>query len=177
MNVFQRPCPPGWVYPCMLDDVCDRLCALPDADLEGLWAVGLVPATRKDCSVDARYYYWPRPTVHLYSLPACLSMKQPRHLKRADIERGLAVEMAYGMQVTQVGSRYVCTWDVADLRRFVVQHVLLHEIGHHVYHWRRQRANYPYRPGTKESEQFAEAYARRWSSLTPESRQTALAVA
>lgn len=164
MHVFERPCLPGWFYPCTVEDIRQRLSLLPESDLNGLWAVGLVPATRKDSSADGRYFFCEKPVVHLYAYPTTLAHKQPAHVRWGDIERGFAVELSYGMSVEQAGSRYLCVWKREDLHRFIVQHVLLHEIGHHVYHWQRRQRGYAYCPSTTESEQFAEAYARRWSA-------------
>jgi hypothetical protein len=144
-----------------LEDIRSQLSQLPVADLQGLWAVGLVASTRKDNKANGRYLWGAKPVIHLYSYPATYSFKLPAHTKHSDIERGFAVELQYGMQVEQVGSRYVCRWQAQALRRFVMEHVLMHEIGHHVYHWRRYQQGLVFRPYTRESEQFAEAYALR----------------
>ena len=159
MHVFEQPCPAGWVYPCSLDDINHRLARLPAEDTAGLWAVGLVPSTRNNCKANARYAFGERPTIRIYSYPDTLQFKLLPHTKRGDIERGLSTESEYGMKVERQGSRFLCTWAAANLRIFIVEHVLLHEVGHHVYHRRRQRQGYPYRPCKTESEQFAETYA------------------
>ncbi|MBV9849207.1 MAG: hypothetical protein JO250_05915 [Armatimonadetes bacterium] len=161
VSVFERPLPAGWVYPCSTADIAQRLSLLPARDLEGLWAVGLVPATRKDCWANGRYFPGERPTIHLYSFRDTLSYRQPPHTRRADVERGLAVELAYGMHVEQTGGRFLCRWDADSLRRFILGHVLLHEVGHHVYQRQRQQQDPPLLLRTRASEQFAEDYALR----------------
>jgi hypothetical protein len=50
------------------------------------------------------------------------------------MESGLELEMEYGMRIEQRGSRWYSVWSFETLRRFVLEHVLLHEIGHHVFH-------------------------------------------
>lgn len=161
IRFFSEPLPAGWVYPCTLEDIRAQLSRLPPEDLRGLHAVGLVPSTRRDQPANARYCYSPHPVIRLYSFLADLRYKLPARTRGGDIESGLAVELEYGLQVEQVGSRYTVRWEARHLRRFILEHVLPHEVGHHVYHTRRQVAGYVFRPGTVESEQFAEAYARR----------------
>ncbi len=169
IHFFERECPAGWVYPCSLDDMRDCLARLPEQDLEGLWAVGLMPATRKDCWADGRYYFGNRPTIHLLSYPDTLRFRQPARTKQGNVENGFTVQQQYGMRVERAGSRFVCAWSADDLRRFVVEHVLLHEVGHHVYFRHRRQQGYVYRPHTVEAEQFAEAYAlRRQNTARPQ---------
>lgn len=161
LKLFKEPICAGWVYPCSLEDIQVRLMHLPEADLTGLCAVGLAAATRKDCWANGRYRFSERPTIRLYSYPATYAYKQPPQTKRADIDVGLAVEREFGMGVEQVGGRYLCRWNVADLKRFTLEHVLLHEVGHHVYHWQRKQQGYQFRPSRREAEQLAESYALR----------------
>ena len=65
------------------------------------------------------------------------------------------------MRLEQVGSRWLCRWRAEDMRRFVLEHVLLHEIGHHVYWKERARLGLVARLALAVREQFAEAYALR----------------
>src|SRR5262249_44967959 len=157
MHTFERACPSGWIYPCTLADLQQRLAELPDEDLDDLWAVGLVPSTKKDWSANARYLFGQKPTIHIYSYPDILRYRLLPHTKPGNIQRGLAVELQFGMVVEEEGGRYGCQWSAANLRRFIVEHVLLHEVGHHVYNMQRRRQGLAYRPCTRESEQFAEA--------------------
>lgn len=161
IHVFERPLLPGWVYPCTAEDLRAALRRIPEEHLAGLHAVGLAPSTRKDCSANARYYWYPRPAIHLFSNPDDLRIKLPPHVKRSHIELYCSVELAFGMRPERIGSRWFCCWDAGDLRRFILRHVLLHEIGHHVQ--RMHRLTMGYRPyaGEVVSEQFAEAYAIR----------------
>ena len=163
MNIrfFERPLLPGWIYPCTLDYIQTRLAQLPEEDLEGLWAVGLAPSTRNDWKANARYIFGERPVIYIFSFAASLTFKQPAHVKRSEIESGLAIELAYGMQVQRVGSRWLCQWEPENLRRFIVEHVLLHEVGHHVHYRQRARVGIHRPPAHRDTEQFAEAYALR----------------
>jgi len=155
---------PGWVYPCTLADIQARLAKLPEADLESLWAVGLAPSTRKDCHVHARYIPGERPVIYIFSYVDTLVFKQPANVKRSEVESGLVVELMYGMEVECAGSRWLCRWNPENLRRFIVEHVLLHEVGHHVHYMQRARQGIQRPPTKRDTEQFAEAYALRHRS-------------
>lgn len=162
INVFQRPLPPGWVYPCTPEDISAQLAEVPTGDLEGLWAVGLVPATRRDCWANGRYFSAPKPVIYLLSYRETLCYRQPPHTTRAGIEHGLSVETAYGMQIEQEGRRWACQWEAEALRRFTIEHVLMHEIGHHICFLQRHRDGFKGALGWAASEQFAEDYALRF---------------
>ena len=84
--VFERPLEgPGWVYPCSVEDIRGQLAAVPECDLEGLHSIGLVPATRKDCNANGRYFVGARPAIRLYSHAYPLEYKQPRGTGLKDI--------------------------------------------------------------------------------------------
>jgi hypothetical protein len=113
ITVFQRPLLPGWVYPCTVEDIRHQLSTLPAEDLDGLWAVALVPSTRKNCSANGRYHAggsrWHaggRPTIHLLSYPETLTYKQPAGTRQGDMETGFVIERQFGMRVEKVGSRW-----------------------------------------------------------------------
>src|SRR5205085_2279934 len=93
IHLFERPVIPGWVYPCTLEEIESRLARLPGEDLDGLWAVGLVPSTRKDDSADGRYYQGDRPAIHLYSFPATFRFKLKAHTTPGQIEQCLAMQL------------------------------------------------------------------------------------
>lgn len=159
--LFERPLPPGWIYPCTLEDIQQRLQILRREDLEGLCAIGLAPSTQKDQSTNGRYFRDGQPTILLYSYPDTLEYKMPPFVKQKHIQQDLRVELKYGMQVEQTGSRWWCRWTQENLRRYTIDHVLLHEIGHHVHHQQRSKQGLAYLPATQASEQFAEDYALR----------------
>lgn len=165
IHVFQRLLPPGWVYPCTTEDISAQLAKVPTEDLEGLWAVGLVPATRRDCGANGRYFSAPKPVIYLLSYREALRYRLSPHTTRADVEHLWAVEIAYGMRIEQEGSRWVCQWETEALRRYTVEHVLMHEVGHHVCHCQRRRDGFTGSLEYGASEQFAEHYALRLRPL------------
>lgn len=161
-HVFERPLLPGWVYPCTTAYLVQSLSSLPPEFLDGLWAVGLVPATQKDCAANARYIPRPKPVIHVYSFPDSFSYQLPKSTRQSDVLRDLATELDYGMRLEEAGARLVCAWDPEDLRRFVTEFVLLHEVGHHVCHQERRRDGWTPCPGNQVCEQFADAFARKF---------------
>ena len=132
-----------------------------EEDIEGLWSVGLVPATHKDGEVDGRYDFGKQPTIHIYSYLGTLQFKLRATTKPSEIAIDLAVQLQYGMSIVQEGNRYICVWSQENFRKFIVEHVLLHEVGHHVFFWRRKQQGLPYRHDVAGAEQFAEDYALR----------------
>lgn len=84
MNIicFEEPVISGYLYPCSLADIRACLARMPENDLQGLAAVGLVSVTRKDASAYARYFSNPKPTIHIHSFAETLSYKQPANTKK-----------------------------------------------------------------------------------------------
>ena len=127
-------------------------------------AVGLAPPERADRGCYGTYWYahWRNrtPVIYLHARPASLSFKR-RHVTVGQIERRCPAEMSYGMRVEREAGHVVCRWEPDCLRRYVAEHVLLHEIGHHVQRRQRERLGLSPFPGDKACEQFAEDYALR----------------
>jgi|SRR5437667_5488054 len=150
IRVFEKPLHPGWVYPCTVEEIEQQLLTFPPEDLKGLAVICLVPATRKDLKDWGLYgsYYRgiDKAKIYLYGWPDPLTDKFPQGTKRHHLAH-LDVHRSFGMQVEQIGTRWYCRWDREDWRRFVLEHVLPHEIGHHV---------------CGPSEQLADDYALRY---------------
>lgn len=165
LPLFERPLPSGWVYPCTLDDIRQQLTLVPEQDTEGLLVVGLVQPKREDRRYHGTYWYrsWrtKTPVIHLYAWPASLSFKTRRHYSVGEAAQCFAVELSYGIRMERVGGRLFCRWEPECLRRYVAEHVLLHEIGHHVQRRQRLRVGFSAFPGHAASEQFADDYASR----------------
>jgi hypothetical protein len=134
VRVFEKPLHPGWVYPCTVEEIEEQLLTFPPEELAGLRVICLVPALRRDLEdrgVDGRYDRY-RAVIYLYGWPESFAYKYPKGWKRHHIEPNLVVERSFGMHVEQIGRRWYCRWDREDWRRFVLEHILPHEIGHHV---------------------------------------------
>ena len=172
LSLFERPLSEGWVYPCPLDDLRRQLTFVSEQDLEGLWAVGLaVPELdKKDCYGTYYPYGYRRPArgpvIVIWAQPPRLAFKMRRSYSRGQIDQRFRVEMSYGMVVGKRGGHTECCWMPECLRCYTAEHVLLHEVGHHVQYRQRQRAGLSPFPDHRPCEQFADDYAlravRRW---------------
>ena len=169
--VFERPLPVGsrhW-YPCSVADIRKQLALVPEYDLEGLWAIGLSPLLPDDHYCDATYYCrrYPigKPVILLHSRTNHFVYKLRRRRDIGFIKQRLQTELEYGMQIERCGDVFYCRWPVESQRRFTVEHVLLHEIGHHVEYQQRARAQYRRRLPSLMKEQFAEDYALRFQRI------------
>lgn len=160
IRLFQRPILPGWIYPCTLEDIKTKLETVPPNDLKNLYAIGLQASTKKDNSANGRYIYTDKPTIYLYSFHDDFQYRLPTNTKRKDLLLGFEVEMKYGMTILGDDSKFTLNWTPDQLRNFILNHVLLHEIGHHVYFENRLKKGFKSNVNRADSEQFAEHYAR-----------------
>ena len=159
LRVEERPLRGGFVYPCTVQEIERRLGEFPPEDLEGLKRVALVPATRYDVNVYGRFIYDdPRPTIHLYAQPSGLTFRPgfgKRHLRCC-----LEDEIRFGIEAREHGKGLICAWTRETLRRWILEFILPHEVGHHVSHLRRMGKRLEICPGVRECERFADDYAR-----------------
>jgi len=158
--IFETALLPGWMYPCTTHEVIARLESIPEEHLRGLHAIGLKTSTKRDCYANARFTILPWPTIIIFSFPSSMELKMPRGTDPAQFRSECKVELEYGMEIVMDGSRLFITWTPEKLKRFILNHVLPHEIGHHVNYMTRKRNGWRYNPGTVASEEFAEHYAR-----------------
>ncbi len=161
LALFERPLDPGWVYPCTVEDIRCGLSRLPAEDLDGIWAVGLVPSTRDNGVAYAMYHPGCKPMIRIPAWRDSFALRHWAGTRRSELYAEHGVELAYGMSLEQVGNRWVSRWEYEDLRRYLVEHVLPHEVGHHVCHTQRIREGLEPCPGAVACEQFAEDYALR----------------
>jgi hypothetical protein len=167
--VTEEPLRAGWIYPCSVQEIQDRLSRLPPEDLEGIAAVELVPATRYEYDTYGEYFPEKRPTIHIYAQPKDLAFRT--RFGRRHIACCLGDQVRFGLKVEDRGPRLLCTWDPTDLRVYVLEFVIPHEIGHHVCHQRRTRKNQAPCPGPRECERFADEYARQHCKAPPAAEQ------
>jgi hypothetical protein len=112
--------------------------------------------------VDGRYFWGKKPTIHILSWPESYGHRLRAGLERCQIESIFEVEIAFGLQFEPEDGRWISRWQPDDLRRYILEHVLIHEIGHHVQYMQRAREGFTHRPSHRVSEQFAEDYALRY---------------
>jgi len=166
--VFQRPLPgrAGDRYPCTVEDIRRTLARVPEYDLEGLWAIGMASLERRDDNYYGTYYRWFRPmrkpVILLHSARGTQQFPLRYRSDPGYIERWFKVEREFGMEIRKVGGQTICAWPDECYRQYIVEHVLLHEIGHHVEYQQRWRAGFRRWLPSRLNEQFAEDYAIRF---------------
>jgi hypothetical protein len=148
-----------------IEEIRARLARVPEYDLEGLWAVGLEAPSKDHIDAYGLYDRWRlqgrRPIIALYSYQHPWEYRIPRRYRSRRIAQAYRVALSFGMEVDYQGSRPTLRWSEECLRRYMLEHTLLHEIGHHVQFQQRWRAGYcRWLPGSVK-EQFAEDYAIR----------------
>ena len=143
IRFYTDPLPRGMVYPCTIGDLKRQLRRVPSEYVAGLVEVRLCNQVRNNVGIDADYgdggflRVFPYPEGLTY--PASPTPHAP-----SDREW-----LQWGAQLfEQNGMRYL-RWSPDVLKRFILDHVLLHELGHH-YLWKTGR-----RQSEKEAEQIA----------------------
>ncbi len=166
--VFERPLPASLRhrYPFSAADIRKQMALVPEYDLEGLWSIGLCPLVRRKHHAYGTCYscHYPerKPVIHLHSRTDDFEFKLRQHCDSGYIEHFYRVELDYGMQVERRGSITLGRWPAEGIRRYIAEHVLLHEIGHHVQYQQRVRARHWRWLPHRQAEQFADDYAIRF---------------
>jgi hypothetical protein len=99
-----------------------------------------------DC-VDASYR---EGTIMVYAVPDDFKFSWPFHPGNEFMQECAR----WGARWQKLGREWYCYWDRENYGRYVLDHVLLHEIGHHMDDYHRRRTG-------DSVERFAERYALR----------------
>ncbi len=144
-------------FPISADEALAALKSLPKRDYAGITHLWLRRVKKDDfvegerplatfiCGSGVRMitlYAWPK------DMKLRFGQKKPSNRWQNEIKR-------YGGSIQKIGREWVGEFTLPALRRFCIQSILFHEVGHHVdqycRHW--SQANY------KEVEEFADQYA------------------
>jgi hypothetical protein len=148
-SVRARRASPGWWHPASAQDVREALRAFGPEAYYGLRLVQLMPARANDTALVLGRLAG-EGVIELYQ-----QRLSPWRLGEVLSDVELARIGAFGADVTAPG---VVAWPAGALRRFMLLHVLAHEVGHHVVqHERRLRGARAMR--TREHEARAEEIA------------------
>jgi hypothetical protein len=96
--------------------------------------------------------------IVLYSWPKDLLL---RFGDRKPSKRRLRRYAPWGPELIKEGGEWCLRWSEDQLRLFYIQHLLLHEIGHHVDYFCRRWS----KANKKQVEEFADQYAVEWSAV------------
>jgi hypothetical protein len=118
------PPPKGHIYPCTARELKRQLRRVPPRYLEGLRQIRFSNQIRRFRDRDADYLDG---EIRLFPYPERLIFPaSPRPHDPWDQEW-----LAWGAQVVDDGGVRSLQWTPAALRRYILEHVLLHELGHH----------------------------------------------
>jgi hypothetical protein len=144
ISFIKDPLPKGYVYPCTLEDIREKLKSLPPGMLQRVASIHLCNQVKMNPGVDAQIADG---HIRIYPVPEkyrwCYGARKPNPACAQErLEFG-----AYWQKID--GAWYLC-WDKDSLKDYILNHILLHEIGHSldtVYY------------GTSRGEKIAEAFA------------------
>ena len=157
LRIVVRESRPGFHHPADQQDVLEMLKAVGPAAFYGLRSIELArsPANASIMPVFGRYYVPGRIILFEQPLPP---WRLPGLLK-GDVARRLERAGAVVTRLTDVGATLV-HWPHATLRRFMLEEVLLHELGHHVL--QHHKGKRPVRVArTRDHESFAARFAEK----------------
>lgn len=135
------------MYPCAIADIRDKLEELPATMLRNISVIHLCNQVKMNPGVDAHIYDGSH--IRIYPVPKrlrwnCGTKKPNPAFAQERLEFG-----AYWQKID--GEWFLC-WDKESLRDYILNHILLHEIGHSL-----DNTHY----GTNRGEKLAEAFAHR----------------
>lgn len=152
----------SYVHCCTVEDLIRHLERFDREDLSGLHQISLGPVERMREYADARYRRYPRPSIHLYPLRRSLEYKVRHFGSCKDPALAFSHQCAYGMKAERQGIGWLCRWEFVHWKKFILEFVLAHEIGHHVHYMKRKASGLTCYPPLPASEQFADDYANRF---------------
>jgi len=132
VSVFERPLNERFARPFDAQDVCEVIEQLAPDLVAGLRAVILLGGTKKQDLVSYSglfhwgCYCWDRIYLHPYPRRRLAYWLGTRVDPRYEREYGPS-----GVEILEQGGYYRLVWSEASLRRYYLDNVLLHEIGHH----------------------------------------------
>ena len=139
------PLPKGYVYPCSIEDIREKLDELPARLLRNVSVIHLCNQVKMNPDVDAHIYNDTH--IRIYPVPEKLRLSYGRKKPNP----ALAQErLEFGAYWQKIDGKWFLSWDRDCLRDYILNHVLLHEIGHSL-----DTINLGARRGEKRAEAFA----------------------
>lgn len=141
------PLPKGYVYPCTIEDIREKLEELSPKVLRNLSVIHLCNQVKMNPGVDAHIYDGSH--IRIYPVPDKLrwncGKKKPNPAFAQE-------RLEFGAYWQRIDKEWFLCWDKDSLRDYVLNHILIHEIGHSL-----DGIHY----GTHRGEKLAEAFAHR----------------
>ncbi|MGV8125450.1 MAG: hypothetical protein AB9903_19605 [Vulcanimicrobiota bacterium] len=135
--------PGGYTFPCSVQEIKKVLQEIPLEHLNGIKRIRL--SAQKVTLADASYIDG---TINIYAVPRDLKFlyteKPPESILR-EYSR-------FGARWDKLGDAWYCYWKLDHYKRYILEHVLFHELGHHIDDFHSERRSFG-------KEKFAERYA------------------
>jgi hypothetical protein len=145
IRLITDPLPNGYVYPCTIQDIQEKLKTLAPEMLRKVSSIHLCNQVKMNPGVDAHIYDGAH--IRIYPVPEKLRWSYGDRKPNP----ALAQErLEFGAYWQKVDNEWFLCWDKDSLKEYILNHILLHEIGHSldgVYY------------GTSRGERIAEAFA------------------
>ena len=135
--------PSDLIYPCSIKEIKDVLLKLPPNHIDGIKRIRL--SCQKNINADASYI---EGIITIYAIPR--EFKFAYNYKPSD--KTMREYAKYGAKWESIGNYWFCYWKNELYKNYILYHVLLHEIGHHMDEHHKSR-------GSLSKEAFAENYA------------------
>ncbi|RJP19156.1 MAG: hypothetical protein C4520_13275 [Candidatus Abyssobacteria bacterium SURF_5] len=145
IRFMEDPLPKGYVYPCTIEDIKQKLNSLAPEMLRNISTIHLCNQVKMNPGVDAHIY--DGSDIRIYPVPEKLRWY---YGKRKPNPACAQERLEFGAYWQTTDEGWFLCWDRDNLREYILNHILLHEIGHSldtVYY------------GTSRGERFAEAFA------------------
>lgn len=141
------PLPKGCVYPCSIEDIRAKFKELSPEMFRNVSVIHLCNQVKMNSEVDAHIYDGSH--IRIYPVPEKL---RSNYGGRKPNPASAQERLEFGAYWRKIEGEWWLCWDKDSLRDYVLNHVLLHEVGHSlddVYY------------GANRGEEFAEAFAHR----------------
>jgi hypothetical protein len=141
------PPPKGYVYPCAIEDIREKLASLPADMLRNLSLIRLCNQVKMNRGIDAHIYDGSE--IRIYPVPEKLRWNYGTNKPNPACAQE---RLEFGAYWQRIDNEWFLCWDKDLLRDYVLNHILMHEIGHSL-----DTTYY----ATSRGEQIAEAFAHR----------------
>ena len=141
------PLPKDYVYPCSIEDIRKKLEELPSRMLRNLSVIHLCNQVKMNPGVDAHIY--DGTYIRIYPVPDKFRWN---YGKKKPNPAFAQERLEFGAYWQKIDNEWFLCWDKDSLRDYILNHVLLHEIGHSL-----DDVHY----GTDKGERLAEAFAHQ----------------
>jgi hypothetical protein len=141
------PLPKGYTYPCSIEDVRAKLRELPPGTLRNVSEIHLCNQVKMNSGVDA--HICDGSQIRIYPVPEKLRLNCGRNKPNPAFAQE---RLEFGAYWRRIENEWWLCWDRDSLKDYILNHVLLHEVGHSL-----DRTHY----GTGRGEKVAEAFAHR----------------